>query len=712
MNKWARSFEWNRAPATRGRRRTATPANQYFAFLSYSHQDRAEADWLHGELERFKVPTSLTGKLTEHGVIPSRLTPIFRDRHELAASDDLGAEIREALEGSHCLIVLCSPAAAKSKWTNAEIELFKRLHPDGCVIVAVVAGEPFASEMKGREAEECLPPALRHKYDRRGRPLVARAEPLAADLRESGDGRRLGLLKIVAGMLGVGLDDLVQREQIRRQRRLATISGVSFLGMVAAIVLAVTAIEARDAARDQRREAEGLVAFMLGDLKDKLEPIGRLDALDGVGSRVLEYYSKQDASELSDAGLLQRSQALSLSAQVAYLRGDAEKAQRLYREAMEGTAEAVRRNPEDPQRLYDHAQNIFWIGDIARKRGRSDEAAQAYGEYKRLADRMAALERDNLRWRMEGAYGDLNIGIVLRNQRRFDEAARQFTSALATMEGVAAVDRSNAEYQQGLANLLGWAADAQRDRGDLNAAIRIRQRQILFLKERISAQRNVQLRERLVPAHQGLGILLTWTQGPDSGIKELQLAVAEANRLIAIEPDNINWMGIGAQAQLELASTLLLSGKRADAGVEVQRGCNLAAQVLARSPGPAWRRLETACLATRSRLALESGANAEALSLAERSLASAGAERSEDPTRDRYSIAAANRLVGDIHLRMGNRDAARAAWEAAFAQLPRNVAERPSEMNERAELLRRLGNGANAQRLEAHLDVMGYRGIM
>ena len=712
MNKWARPFEWNRAPATRGRRRTATPANQYFAFLSYSHQDRAEADWLHGELERFKVPTSLTGKLTEHGVIPSRLTPIFRDRHELAASDDLGAEIREALEGSHCLVVLCSPAAAKSKWTNAEIELFKRLHPDGCVIAAVVAGEPFASEMKGREGEECLPPALRHKYDRRGRPLVARAEPLAADLRESGDGRRLGLLKIVAGMLGVGLDDLVQREQIRRQRRLATISGVSFLGMVAAIVLAVTAIEARDAARDQRREAEGLVAFMLGDLKDKLEPIGRLDALDGVGSRVLEYYSKQDASELSEAGLLQRSQALSLSAQVAYLRGDAETAQRLYREAMEGTAEAVRRNPEDPQRLYDHAQNIFWIGDIARKRGRSDEAAQAYGEYKRLADRMAALEPDNLRWRMEGAYGDLNIGIVLRNQRRFDEAARQFTSALATMEGVAAVDRSNAEYQQGLANLLGWAADAQRDRGDLNAAIRIRQRQILFLKDRMSAQRNVQLRERLVPAHQGLGILLTWTQGPDNGINELQLAVAEANRLIAIEPDNINWMGIGAQAQLELASTLLLSGKRVDAGVEVQRGCNLAAQVLARSPGPTWRRLQTACLATRSRLALASGANAEALSLAERSLASARAERSEDPTRDRYSVAAANRLVGDIHLRMGNRDAARAAWEAAIAQLPRNVAERPSEMNERAELLRRLGNGANALRLEARLDVMGYRGIM
>ena len=92
----------------------------------------------------------------------------------------------------------------------------------------------------------------------------------------------------------------------------------SLAGMVIASGLAITAIQARDAARDQRREAEGLVAYMVGDLKDKLEPIGKLDALDGVGAKVLDYYSKQDTSALGDAGLMQRSKALSLTAQVAY----------------------------------------------------------------------------------------------------------------------------------------------------------------------------------------------------------------------------------------------------------------------------------------------------------------------------------------------------------------------------------------------------------
>ena len=40
--------------------RSRTPSSQthYYAFLSYSHKDEAIADWLHEELERFRVPRS------------------------------------------------------------------------------------------------------------------------------------------------------------------------------------------------------------------------------------------------------------------------------------------------------------------------------------------------------------------------------------------------------------------------------------------------------------------------------------------------------------------------------------------------------------------------------------------------------------------------------------------------------------------------------
>src|SRR3569833_4049173 len=117
MNKWTRPLDWSRPAGAAAGGARVPAAHHYFAFLSYSHEDTATADWLHQELERFRVPSSLAGRLTANGVVPKRLTPIFRDQHELAAGHDLNDEIRTALELSRCLIVLCSPAAAKSKWT-------------------------------------------------------------------------------------------------------------------------------------------------------------------------------------------------------------------------------------------------------------------------------------------------------------------------------------------------------------------------------------------------------------------------------------------------------------------------------------------------------------------------------------------------------------------------------------------------------------------
>ena len=173
-----------------------------YAFLSYSHRDKELADWLHRELERFRVPHSLAGKLTANGVVPRRLTPIFRDQHDLSAGGDLAEEIKAALAASQFLIVLCSPAAAKSRWTNQEIEI---VQTDPARRLRACRGRcrrTVCQRHAGREDEECFPPALRYKYDRRGHATAKRAEPLAADFRELGEGQRLAFLKLVAGMLG------------------------------------------------------------------------------------------------------------------------------------------------------------------------------------------------------------------------------------------------------------------------------------------------------------------------------------------------------------------------------------------------------------------------------------------------------------------------------------------------------------------------------
>jgi tetratricopeptide (TPR) repeat protein len=715
MGKLVRLPALGRAPdaADAEARRIPRLQTRYYAFLSYSHNDKELAEWLHRELERFRVPRTLADRLTENGVVPRRLTPIFRDEHDLAAAGDLGGEIKSTLAVSQFLIVLCSPTAAVSRWTNAEIEWFKHSHPDGCVLAAIASGEPFASDIPGREDEECFPPALRQKYDRRGRPTGKRAEPLAADLRGDDESRRVGFLKLVAGMLGVGLDELVQREQKRRHRRLTWLAAASLAGMAVTSTLSVVAIQSRNEAREQRREAEGLVAYMVGDLKDKLEPIGRLDALDGVGSRVLAYYQKQDTSELTDDALLQRSRALNLMAKVAFLRGHLDQADELYRQAMAGTGEAVRRAPDDTKRIFDHAQNVFWLGEIARTRGRKTEAEADYREYKRLADRLVDIEPDNLKWRMESLYGKEDVGIALYDERRFVGAAQQFESALGPMQNLVSIDPRNQTYQNELATVLAWAADAQRSLGNLTGAIVRRQRQIDLLTRALAGgATDVQVRQSLIPAHRALGILLASRGQLDDAIAEFQSAVAEADQLTPVEPGNNLWKEFAASARLALAKSLLAAGKQSDAALQTDAACSTVAQLRRHDTTNAnLASFQTSCLTIRSRLALQSGATAAALSLAAGALASAQAEHSGDPVKDRYGIAAAYRLVGDVRQKSGDPDGAQAAWTAGLAVLPANVAEQPSEMQERAELLRRAGRAAEARPLDQRLSAIGYHSI-
>ena len=685
----------------RGRKR------RYWAFLSYAHEDSKAAAKLHNMLERYRVPKALVGSPHPLGTIPKRLVPVFRDRQELAASSNLGREIKEALVVSNCFIVLCSPPAAKSRWVDQEIRDFKRLHGEDRVFAAILAGEPFS----GDEATECFPPALRYRTGPDGTDTSEPAEPIAADLRVEGDGWRGGFLKLVAGMLDVGLDDIVQRDQQRRQKRMAWMAAASLAGMTVTSGLALFALDARNTAREERRQAEGLVEFMLGDLKGKLEPIGKLEALDGVGSKILAYYSKQDAADLDDAGLLQRSRALTLTAQVAFARQDFESAERLYRQALAGTGEAVQRNPDDAQRLFDHAQNVYYISELARLRGRTDEAEAATREYQRLADRMVAIDPANMKWRMETVYAAENMAIVLFNKRQFSETSRRMEAVLGPMSAIARANPGNNEYQRELSNVLAWLADAKRDQGHLAEAKAVRERQIRLLTGRLASDGpNVQFQDPLLVARRALGNLLADSGQFEQSSEQFRLAIAEADKLIQVEPENGIWKGYSAAAQLELARVLLQRDRITEAKGRADAGCALVAEMRRRAPNASdWQEAQTNCDLVQARLALADGSLDQALDYARRTLESAKGERSADPLKPRYRIAASYRLMGDILRRQGDREGARQAWAEGVGQLPSNVSERPRELSERAGLLERLGRAREAQILNSRLRKMGFR---
>jgi hypothetical protein len=418
----------------------SSAAAHYAAFISYSHKDAAAARALHRRLESYRVPRRLAGGAGDHGPVPARLTPIFRDRDELPAAGDLSEKVRAALAASDSLIVLCSPHAAGSPWVAREIEAFRELNPGRPVLAAIVAGDPV----------ECFPPAL----------CAAGGEPLAADLRRSGDGQRLGFLKLVAGLTGVGLDALVQRDAARQIRRVTAVTLVAIATTLVMAVLAIIALDARREADRQRADAEGLVEFMLTDLRDRLKDTASLKVLAAVNERALAHYAQQDLSTLSSEELERRARILHAMGEDDVTRGRLDHALAQFQEAARTTAALLAAQSGDPERIFDHAQSEYWIGRVAEKREDLARALAAYRNYLMQAKLLNRIKPGDPRYGAELAYAENALGSVNLLLHRPVEARAHFSRALAHFLALAKLEPGKELWISKVANAHAWVADS------------------------------------------------------------------------------------------------------------------------------------------------------------------------------------------------------------------------------------------------------------
>ncbi|MEI9994233.1 MAG: TIR domain-containing protein [Rhizomicrobium sp.] len=221
---------------------------KYKAFLSYSHRDADWGDWLHKALETYPIPRRLVGTPGPDGPRPARFYPVFRDREELPTAHDLNEQIKVALQQSANLIVIGSPNSAASRWVNEEILAFKRLGRENRIQTLVVSGHPTAedepsleelAERTGAAArgaalpQASFPRALKFKLGKDGNLSGERTHPLAADARPEGDGREHAKLKLIAGLLGLGFEELRRRDAEAKRARLR----LQFAGALAVVAV-------------------------------------------------------------------------------------------------------------------------------------------------------------------------------------------------------------------------------------------------------------------------------------------------------------------------------------------------------------------------------------------------------------------------------------------------------------------------------------------
>ncbi len=162
---------------------------------------------------------------------------------------------------------------------------------------------------------------------------------------------------------------LIRGFDTRRRRFWAMLAGVGALATVAMTGLAAEAARARAAARAERGDAEQLVEFMLGDLRKRLDAVGRLDVLDSVGAETMRYYGKQPLGSLNADELARRAKALRMVGELREQRGDFPTAVNAFEQAAATTGELMARDPGNGQRVFDHMQSVFALGAMAQQRG-------------------------------------------------------------------------------------------------------------------------------------------------------------------------------------------------------------------------------------------------------------------------------------------------------------------------------------------------------
>jgi len=496
----------------------------YKAFISYSHHDKQWAEWLHSQLERFRLPSHIAKSLGQ----PQAIGKIFRDREELSSGQNLAEHIQHALSESENLLVICSPAAVDSPWVRAEIEHFQSLGRRNNIFCLLVEG-----------GDDSFPLPL--TQDESGASIV----PLAADPRDWADGKRLALLKLVAGMFALRLDDLVQRDrQRRRQRNIASITaGVAVVGIT--LFGYINALEQRF----QRQQAEKLAGFVL-DLGTKLE--GRLDIESqiAINTEGLNYLQQQDTSELSPESLARvalayRQLGLARQAQQQAASEDFKYSLNLFSEL--AAADPV-------NYLFEKGQAAFYVGADYFYGGNTIEAAPYFTEYVDISKQLYEAAPLNAQFQAELLNSQSTmLALELERNHESSEAFKQVNDTQNIIETI--TSRKSDQYTSdtfiALANAYDWIGEYYKLNGKLEEYFGSNYTRSLFIEEAFNKDpANMQLAELLMDSEFKLGRII---QDTEVKRRYFEKSLARLRELRVIDAANEDWRMYEEKLTEELA---------------------------------------------------------------------------------------------------------------------------------------------------------------
>ncbi|MGS0740755.1 nSTAND1 domain-containing NTPase [Glaciimonas sp. GG7] len=466
--------------------------------------------------------------------------------------------------------------------SDAERELVNALVEARLFVSALVgsaAGFSIAHEALLRRWSRAIDWIATHRSSLRIRSRVAQstarwvAEGQTADLllphgKQLDEARTL----LTTTALSLSPDEMLlitasSRKALRRERlRLGVIILILALAVLATL-FGVTAVNAKRSAQQRRDQAEHLMGFMLGDFADKLRPLARLDLLDSVSAKALEYLAGSADDDLNAVSMTHRAKALEVIGEVRISRGDPKGAidallagNAILRQQLEIT-------PKDTEVLKQIGANVFWLGQIQLNQNEWDQAHKYFSLYRDYSDRMSALEPLNIDAWIEQSYAHNNLGTLALRRGDAQTAEREFQASIALKSRAMAQKPEDLMLAADFADSLSWAGSTDEAIGDLAAAQALYERESIVIKALHQAAPNDLLwaSKMAIALHHQAALKLS--RGLDqSALNDYSQADEILNRIIHAAPGNREWEANMIIGQLEM---LRITGNQHEAQTQL-----------------------------------------------------------------------------------------------------------------------------------------------
>ena len=382
---------------------------------------------------------------------------------------------KQLLGTNDFLIVLCSKGAVDSLGVSQAVRAFQDRGLDDNILAVVIEGTDGAHE-------DQLPMLLRFSRGRDGLLAPNSAHQNFASIDEDGlDGVARKIL-VYAGVTDSGSEDVPTARHSKPFWKQPAFAGALAATLLVALGLTWSISDLRreiDETQLARHEAEQFSGRLLAQLADTLPRDTRDIVFANLADEIVGRFDLFDVAQMSDEDIARNARLLHTIGNVRADEGDFEGAAHAFDLAASATGALLEREPDDAQRIFDHAQSVFWVGNTAFVRGRFDEAEIGFRSYGQFAQILYDIDPENPVYQAEQGFGLLNVAIVDHQRdrngmalERMDQALSMFTPSVLAARVATPLDVSN---------IQAWRADTFRAMGRLSEAGEAREAEISIL---------------------------------------------------------------------------------------------------------------------------------------------------------------------------------------------------------------------------------------